>query len=60
MPELKVGWGHDLRDTTLVSQAALLDQAFLVSAAEPGRNAALVGAKISGWRSEILPDVRRL
>ncbi|WP_322516491.1 autotransporter domain-containing protein [Rhodopseudomonas palustris] len=52
MPELKLGWGYDLRDTTLVSQAALLDQPFLVSAAQPGRNAALVGAKISGWRTD--------
>ncbi|WP_041798314.1 autotransporter domain-containing protein [Rhodopseudomonas palustris] len=51
-PEFKLGWGYDLRDTTLVSQAALLDQPFLVSAAAPGRNAALVGAKISGWRSD--------
>ncbi|MBC7582128.1 MAG: autotransporter outer membrane beta-barrel domain-containing protein, partial [Tardiphaga sp.] len=52
MPELKLGWGYDLRDTTLVSSAALLDESFSVSAAQPGRNAALVGAKISGWRSE--------
>lgn len=52
MPELKVGWGYDLRDTTLVSQPALLDEAFLVDAAKPGRNAALVGAKVPGWRSE--------
>jgi subtilase-type serine protease len=52
MPEVKLGWGYDLRDTTLVSQAALLDQSFLVSAASPGRSAALVGAKLSGWRSE--------
>ncbi|KPG01600.1 peptidase S8 [Rhodopseudomonas sp. AAP120] len=52
MPELKVGWGYDLRDTTLVSQAALLDQPFLVQGAQLGRNAALVGAKISGWHTE--------
>jgi outer membrane autotransporter protein len=52
MPELKLGWGYDLRDTTLVSSAALLDDSFTISAAQPGRNAALVGAKISGWRSE--------
>ncbi|MFC0241211.1 autotransporter domain-containing protein [Rhodopseudomonas telluris] len=52
MPELKVGWGYDLRDTTLVSQAALLDQPFLVQGAQPGRNAALVGAKVSGWHTE--------
>ncbi|WP_233023459.1 autotransporter domain-containing protein [Rhodopseudomonas boonkerdii] len=54
IPELKLAWGHDLRDTTLTSQAALLDDAFLVSAAAPGRNAALVSAKVSGWRSESL------
>ena len=52
VPELKLGWGHDLRDTTLVSQAALIDQPFLVAAASPGRDAALVGAKLSGWRTE--------
>ena len=52
MPELKLGWGYDLRDTTLISQAALLDQPFLVEAAKPGRDAALIGAKISGWRTE--------
>ncbi|UYO50865.1 autotransporter domain-containing protein [Rhodopseudomonas palustris] len=51
-PELKVGWGYDLRDSTLVSEAALLDEAFLVDAAQPGRNAALVSAKLSGWRTE--------
>ncbi|MGP9811934.1 S8 family peptidase [Rhodopseudomonas sp. NSM] len=52
VPELKLGWGYDLRDTMFVSQAALLDQPFLVSAAQPGRNAALLGARISGWRSD--------
>jgi subtilase-type serine protease len=52
MPELKLGWGHDLRDTTLVSTAALLDEAFLVDAARPGRDAALVALKMSGWCSE--------
>ncbi|UGV26637.1 autotransporter domain-containing protein [Rhodopseudomonas boonkerdii] len=52
VPELKLGWGYDLRDTTLTSQAALLDESFLVTAASPGRSAALVGAKLSGWRTE--------
>ncbi|WP_420131118.1 autotransporter domain-containing protein, partial [Rhodopseudomonas sp.] len=52
MPELKLGWGYDLRDTTLVSEAALLDQPFLVQGAQPGRNAALVSAKVSGWHTE--------
>jgi len=49
MPEFKFGWGHDLRDTTLVSEAALLDNAFTVAAANPGRDAALVGFKLAGW-----------
>ncbi|MDO8876805.1 MAG: autotransporter domain-containing protein [Pseudolabrys sp.] len=49
LPEFKLGWGHDLRDTSLVSQAALLDQAFSVSGAAPGRDAALIGLKLSGW-----------
>lgn len=52
VPEVKLGWGYDLRDTTLVSQAALLDESFLVSAASPGRSAALIGAKLSGWRTD--------
>lgn len=52
MPGLKAGWGDDLRKTTLVREAVLLDQPFLVEAAQPGRNAALVGAKLSGWQTE--------
>lgn len=52
MPEVRLGWGHDLRDTTLVTQAALLDTPFTVAAAQPGRDAGLVGLKLSGWRSE--------
>lgn len=52
LPELRVGWGHDLRDTTLVTQTAVLDTPFLVEGARPGRDAGLVGLKLSGWRSE--------
>ncbi len=52
MPELRLGWGHDLRDTTLITQAALLDTVLTVAGAQPGRDAALVGLKLSGWRSE--------
>ncbi|MDP2410009.1 MAG: autotransporter domain-containing protein [Pseudolabrys sp.] len=52
MPEFKAGWAHDLRDTTLTSEAALLDTLFTVNAAAPGRNAALVGFKMSGWADE--------
>ncbi|MBN9049224.1 MAG: autotransporter domain-containing protein [Rhizobiales bacterium] len=49
MPEIKLGWGHDWRDSTLVTQAALLDQPFSVNGAQPGRDAALVGVKFAGW-----------
>ncbi|MBR1217425.1 autotransporter domain-containing protein [Bradyrhizobium sp. U87765 SZCCT0131] len=49
VPEVKLAWAHDLRDTTLVSEAALLDETFTVAAAQPGRDAAVVGAKLSGW-----------
>ena len=52
MPEFKLGWGRDLRDTTLTSEAALLDTPFVVNAAAPGRDAALVGFKMSGWADE--------
>jgi len=52
MPEFKLAWGHDLRDTTLVSEAALLDNAFTVAGASPGRDAALVGFKLAGWTQE--------
>jgi len=53
-PEFRIGWGHDLRDTTLISQAALLDSAFTVGAASPGRDAALVGFTLAGWATDHL------
>jgi outer membrane autotransporter protein len=52
MPEVRLAWGHDLRDTALVSQAALLDSAFTITAANPGRDSALFGFKLSGWTRE--------
>ncbi len=52
MPEIKLAWAHDLRDTTLVTQTALLDNAFTVSAASPGRDAALAGLTLTGWTRE--------
>lgn len=52
MPELRLAWGHDLRDTTLISQAALLDTAFTVVGADPGRDAALVSFRLAGWERE--------
>lgn len=53
-PEFRIGWGHDLRDTTLVSQGALLDSAFTTGAASPGRDAALVGFTLAGWATDHL------
>jgi len=52
MPEFKLAWGHDLRDTTLVSQAALLDTPFTIEGAKPGRDAALFGFRLAGWTQE--------
>jgi outer membrane autotransporter protein len=52
VPELKLGWGHDLRDTTLVSQAALLDNPFTINGSDPGRDALLLGVKLAGWTYE--------
>ncbi|MGN6460137.1 MAG: autotransporter domain-containing protein [Pseudolabrys sp.] len=52
MPEFKLGWAHDWRDTTLVTQAALLDQPFIVNGAQPGRDAAVFGVKFAGWTQE--------
>ncbi len=52
LPELRAAWAHDLRDTTLTTQAALLDSPFEVDAASPGRDAALIDLSLTAWRSE--------
>jgi len=49
-----VAWTRDLRDDALTSQAALFEQAFLINAAEPGRDAALVSLNLTAWRSQAL------
>lgn len=54
MPEFKLGWAHDWRDTTLVTQAALLDEPFSIGGAQPGREAAVFGMKLTGWTHESL------
>jgi outer membrane autotransporter protein len=51
LPEVRAAWGHDLRDTTLTTQAALLDNPFTVDAAKPGRDAALIDLSLTAWRS---------
>ena len=52
MPELTLAWAHDLRDTTMTSEAALLDSAFTINGARPSRDAAIVGFKLSGWTQD--------
>ena len=52
LPEVRAAWGHDLRDTTLITQAALFDTPFVVNAATPGRDAALIDLSLTAWRTE--------
>ncbi|MDC7787310.1 outer membrane autotransporter protein [Rhodoplanes tepidamans] len=51
-PEVRLGWGHDWRDDALTTQASLLDTPFVVSAADPGRDALVTRLAITGWRSD--------
>jgi subtilisin family serine protease len=50
----RCGWpgAATCANTTLVTQAALLDTPFEVDAAAPGRDAALVDLSITAWRSD--------
>jgi autotransporter-associated beta strand protein len=52
MPQAKVAWTHDLRDDALVTSAALLEAPFTISAAPPGRDAAVVGLRLAAWERE--------
>jgi subtilase-type serine protease len=52
MPQAKIAWTRDLRDDALVTAAALLDQPFLINAAPPGRDAAVVEARLAAWQSD--------
>lgn len=54
LPEVRAAWGHDLRDSTLVTHAALLDTPFIVNAAAPGRDVALIDLSLTAWRSSQL------
>ncbi|MFD2182131.1 autotransporter domain-containing protein [Rhodoplanes azumiensis] len=53
-PEVRLAWGHDWRDDALTAQASLLDQPFVVSAADPGRDALVTRFAVTGWRTEAL------
>jgi len=54
LPQVKAAWLHDLRNTTLTSQAALFDVPFTIQGADPGRDAALLGAQLTAWRRDNL------
>jgi subtilase-type serine protease len=52
MLQLKLSWTDDFGDQALTTQAALLDQPFAIAAANPGRNAAVVGVNVASWQTE--------
>lgn len=54
MPQAKVAWMHDLRDDTLTTQTALFDVPFAISAADPGRDAAVIGFQLAAWQTQNL------
>ena len=54
MPMLKLTYARDLRDDALVSQAALLDEPFLIQTASPGRDAVIVNAGLVAWQTDAL------
>jgi uncharacterized protein with beta-barrel porin domain len=52
MVQLKLSWTDDFGNQALTTQAALLDQPFAIQAANPGRNAAVVGINVAAWQTE--------
>jgi len=54
MPQAKVAWLHALHDDTLTTQAALFEVPFAINAADPGRDAALLGLQVAAWRTQAL------
>ncbi|MCP5412758.1 MAG: autotransporter domain-containing protein [Alphaproteobacteria bacterium] len=51
-PQADLAWTHDLGDAGLNLESIFFDEAFLVSAARPGRDAARVRAGFSLWQDE--------
>jgi subtilase-type serine protease len=54
LPQVRVAWTHDLRNDVLTSQAALLEAPFLIHAADPGRDAAVVSLNLAAWKTDTL------
>jgi uncharacterized protein with beta-barrel porin domain len=54
VPQLSVAWTHDFGNQALVTQAALLQEPFVITAANPGRDAAVMAFSLSAWQTESL------
>ena len=54
MPQTKVAWTHDLRDNTMTTQTALFEAPFVISGANPGRDAAVLGVELAAWKTQNL------
>jgi autotransporter-associated beta strand protein len=52
MLQLKLSWTDDFASQGLTTQAALLDQPFMIAAANPGRDAAVIGVNLAAWQTE--------
>lgn len=53
-PQARLAWTHDLQDTSLVTEASLFDAPFEIAAANPGRDAAVIGLDLAAWQRENL------
>jgi subtilase-type serine protease len=52
MLQAKASWTNDFGNQGLTTQAALLDQPFTITAANPGRSAAVIAVNFAAWRTE--------
>lgn len=52
MLQVKLSWTDDFGNQALTTQAALLDQPFAIAAANPGRDAAVIGVNLAVWQTE--------
>lgn len=53
-PQGRLAWTHDARADYLTTQAALFDAPFQIRAADPGRDAAVIGLDLVAWQREDL------
>jgi uncharacterized protein with beta-barrel porin domain len=50
-PQADIAWTHDIGDAGLATEAGIFAVPFLIDAARPGRDGALVRAGLSAWTS---------